>query len=203
MRVRHRLEAALPLENLVLRVHLSARLPGVAAGGTLRALLARGEAGERRLDLDTAASVGASYVLDRLVQGDPARYQKLGATDVDALHRDLRTALRHLPAGATSYAPAALAAAADVIRRADAAVDGTLKRIEAILIVGQKDLGDGRPATEVALGSPTAAVVNAAGELVIAESYGRRIRVVGTDCRIRTLVGAGHNQVRALSAGGR
>lgn len=188
---RYHLEAALPAENLVLRVRLSPAVTGTAAGGTLRALLAKGGGeAERRLDLDTAASVGASFVLDRLVQGRRAIYQKLGTADVDTLHRDLRSALQHLPQAARSYAPAALAAAADAIRRADPTVDGTLRRIEAILVAGQKDLGNGRPATEVALGSPTTALLNAAGELVIAESYGRRIRVVGADGRIRTLVGA-------------
>jgi sugar lactone lactonase YvrE len=162
----YHLKAVLPDENLFLSIALK-------AGGRLRALLPR----ERPKDLpiDTASTLGATYVLDRYVKGSTEVYARLPAAEADALHDDMDEA-RGLLAGVPSYDAAALAAAVDQLRAQAPKLEQRLQRIEALLLVGQKNLGAGLAATKVVLTAPTGVVGDGNGGLLIAETYGARIR---------------------------
>ena len=176
------LSAVLPDEAVVLRVVLPTA--GALKGGELRAVRTR-DAADGALDLDTASSYAASFVLATYVQGRQATLDKLPAREA----RDLGTALAAAIAveGATpSYQPADQVAATARLRAGDAAVQGALARIEAILLAGQADLGAGLPATSVALVTPAELVPEPGGGLLIAEQNLGRIRRLRADGTIAT-----------------
>jgi DNA-binding beta-propeller fold protein YncE len=176
------LSASLPAENLVLRIRLY-------QGGQLFAMLPK----DRRsgtLDLDTASSLGARYVLDRFVKGAQAVYDRLPGTEADALRAEIEAARGLLGDEAPAYRPADLVEATEALRK-DATVDRRIETIEAILLAGQADLGAGLPATRVALSLPTGVVGDAAGNLYVAEMAAFRIRKIDREGRITVFAGTG------------
>ena len=186
----YKLTASLPAENLVVRIKLW-------HGGTLSAILPR-EAqppeAARGIDLDTASSIGASYVLREFVRGDQAIYDKLPASEAARLTRQLQAA-QQLVAAAPRYDEAELVAIGDDLRARDAAVDRTLADIK-VLLLGQANLGGGRRADEVPLSAPEALAVDAAGRLLIGERGLGRIRVVAPDGTISTWADTAFGTVR-------
>ena len=176
----YRFEGQLPAENLVLRVRV--HTGGELRGGELRALVPNpgGPAVARELDLDTPATLGATYVLERFVQNEPGVYAKLPAAEVDALKRELGAALRG-EASAPAYEGAAIVAAVDALKARVAPLKATLDRIESILLLGQKDLGAGKRATEVPLTMPVAVTADANGDLLLAEGFVGRVRRLKAD----------------------
>lgn len=185
---RYRLEATLPAENVVLRVRLDPALGG--EGGQLAALVAgAAAAGPLPIDLDTASSLGASYVLREYVKGDQAVLDRLPAEAYAALRRDAELARALLPGRPASYAPDALAKTAGELRAQAPALDGTLRRIEAILLAGQRDLGTGLAATQVALALPVAVAVDPGGAIFVAESVTGRIRRIAPDGTLSLFAG--------------
>ncbi|MDB5099841.1 MAG: hypothetical protein JWM80_4262, partial [Cyanobacteria bacterium RYN_339] len=171
------LRAVLPPEAVVLRVRLSTAV--VRKGGELRAIVAR-DAGNATLDLDTAASLGAGYVLERLVKGQVGVLERLPAQNA----RDLKTAITAAltaESRPSDYAPAALAGQVAVLREANEGVRTELERIEAILLAGVSNLGVGLPATAVALIDPQAVTSDGTGGLLIAERTTGRIRQLKAD----------------------
>jgi sugar lactone lactonase YvrE len=165
-----KLAARLPHETLLLHVHLF-------NGGTLLALAAVGSGVKTlRLDVDTASSLGASYVLAKYVNGDQAALNRLPVLEAAALHRDLENARGNLPPGPLLYQLAPLAAAVEGLRAKAAPVDTTLDRIKAIVLLGQKRLGAGVPATQVALSNPVALTGDGASGILIGEGLVGRIR---------------------------
>ena len=179
----YRLAASLPKENLVLRVKLY-------TGGELYAMLPlAGEAAEAALslDLDTASSLSAAYVLDQYVKGSRQVYDRLPAAEATALEAEMEAARTGWTEKAPTYGRAEQVAATETLRGQAAALDTKLEEIKEILLIGQKDLGNGRPATQVPLTTPVAVVVDPAGGFYIAESVAGRIRKVAADGTIRTL----------------
>ena len=79
----------------------------------------------------------------------------------------------------------------------DGSVSGTVRRVDASTGIietvaggGSEDPGDGLPATEVRLGSPSGIALDAAGNLFISEEAGRRVRRVdAVTGRITTVTG--------------
>ena len=182
----YRLEAALPAENLVVRIRLW-------QGGTLSAMLPKGEAA-RTIDLDTASSIGAAYVLGEYVRGDQAVYDKLPATEADRLGQGLRAA-QALVTTAPRYEAAELVAIGEDLRKRDGAVDKTLTDITALLL-GQANLGAGRRADEVPLAAPEALVVDGRGRLLIGEAGFGRVRAVAPDGTMTTWVDTAFGEVK-------
>jgi len=187
-----RIDAALPDEALVLRVPL-------AGGGELRALLPRsplGEGGDAgaagvpplTLDIDTAATLGATYVLDQFVRGDQAVFNKLPVAESARLQADLMAA-GGLITRPPAYDPAALVALTEVLRGQAAAVDQTLAAIR-VLLLGQARLGAGRPATDVPLSGPDDVLRLADGALLISEELLGRVRHVAPDGGLTTWIDA-------------
>lgn len=166
--------AKLPKENLVLQVPLS-------TGGALEALLVPDASGRQTLDVNTASSVGARYVLDRFVQGQAAVLAKLPAAEATTLTADVGQSLAAADVlAAPKYLPAELTGAADTLRAQDAALSGELDKIKALLL-GQAQLGAGRAATQVPLLLPNALALDAQGRLLIAENGRiRRLEADGT-----------------------
>ncbi len=185
-----KLEAALPDENLVLRIRLHPSLSATGAGGQLFATLPR----ERRsgeLDLDTASSIGTRYVLDQFVKGEQKVFDRLPASEAEALDREIEAARGLLGDRKPSYKPADLVAVAEELRGKDKTVGQRLETIKAILLAGQADLGTGLPATRVALALPTGVVGDRLGNLFVAEVAAFRIRKIGPDGLISVFAGTG------------
>ncbi len=178
----YRFVGSLPAENLVARVRLW-------NGGFLQAMLVRSSAANRTLDLDTASTLGASYVLETFVRGQKAAYDRLTAVEADGLHRDLEAARGQLAAGTPTYQSADLVAAAEALRVAVPAVGQRLAEIKALLLVGQANLGNDRPATQVSLAGPLGLAGDAAGNLYIGEFLGGRIRRITVDGTIHRFPG--------------
>jgi sugar lactone lactonase YvrE len=174
------LAAALPAKNLVLHVKLHEG--GALHGGELTALLPRDNGATR--GIDTASSLGASYVLGTFVHGDQGTLDKLPAAATAKLDAAIATALAGTTTAPT-YQAADLLQQADVLRGKAPAVASAIEDIKALL-VGQAALGAGRKATEVALSTPSALVVDGAGNLLVCEETIGRIRTIAPDGTIGT-----------------
>lgn len=173
----YRLTAPLPAENLVMRIKLW-------NGGELSAILARGSEPTREVPIDTASTLGATYVLNRFVKGDQARYDKLPAAEAERLRAELLAAQQHVTR-APRYEAEALIGLADELRKQAPAVDKTLEDIEALLLGG---MGDGKQATRVALGRPRALALTPDGTLIVGEQDFGRLRRVAPDGTLTTWV---------------
>ena len=180
-----RFAGQLPDENLVLRIRLF-------NGGQLLALLPRAAGpGPRTVDLDTAASLGAAYVLETFVQKRAAVYAKLPAAEAESLRGELEAARAHLPRDARSYRLADLVAATTAISRQAQPVAARLEKIKALLLAGQANLGEGLPARDVSLSAPAGIAGLPDGTLIISESSAGRLRRITPDLRAGLLLGAG------------
>ncbi len=173
----YKLEARLPAENLVLRTKLW-------NGGELSAILTRPAAGAREVAIDTAATLGATYVLTRFVKGDQKTFDKLPAPEAERLRREIDSA-RGLIGKAPDYKAEALLALTDDLRKQAPTVDKTLADIEVLLLGG---LGDGMPADRVALQAPHTLAVAADGTLYIGEASFGRVRTVSPQGQLTTLL---------------
>lgn len=185
---RYVLKATLPPENVVLRVRLDPALGG--AGGELQALVAsKATVGPLPVDLDTASSLGAAYVLSEYVKGAQSVLDRLPAEANEDLRRSTEFARAQYFGRPSSYAPAELAGQLAALRRRDGALDETLKQVEAILLAGQRDLGAGLQATSVALSLPVGVVAGADGSFFVAEGVAGRIRRIGPDGTVTIFAG--------------
>lgn len=172
-------KATLPDENLVLAIKLW-------NGGQLMAIVARQAAKERTLDLDTASTLGTSYILQQYVRGDQATFDKLPANEAERLQRELGSAVPLL-SETPSYQVQNSVALTEALRAKSPSLNTTLKDIEVLLLGG---LGDGRLASEVPLNRPRVLWVNSAGELYIGEDDFGRIRRVAQDGSVTTYADA-------------
>lgn len=180
---RYALTGRLPTRNFVARVTLK-------AGGELRALVVPAAAkGALTADLDTASTIGAAYVLDRLVKGDQAVYDRLPQAEAERLGRELAAFGTYLVA-APSYRADAMAQAAEALAARVPAVETVLNDVRALLL-GQAQLGEGRKGTEVALAEPGALTAMPDGSLLIGEAFVGRVRVLAADGTLTTLADAG------------
>ena len=172
---RYKLEGALPRENLVLRIRLW-------NGGVLTTILpnVEGEGEALSLDLNTASSLGATYVLEQYVKQRAGVLNLLPRTEAANLNKAMEAARGEL-AGTPSYKPADLVKATEDLRKKARGVDETLTRIEAIMLAGQADFGNGLPATQVPLTAVSGVAGDEAGNLYLAEATSRRIRRVTPD----------------------
>jgi sugar lactone lactonase YvrE len=193
----YKLAAVLPAESLVFRVRLY-------NGGQLLAIVAHDERAE--VPIDTASSLGASYVLSTYVQHRQNVFDRLPADAARDLHRDAEVARAALP-GVPSYQPADLTKATQDLRALAKPLDLTLLRIESILLAGQKDLGNGQFALAVALAAPQSLAADAQGNIYISEQGAFRIRRVDRVGSIDVFAGigartGGSNQTQTLEAVG-
>lgn len=197
----YRFEGKLPAENLVLRVKVAKA--GALAGGELRALVPNPGGAEvaGELDVDTPATLGATYVLDRFVKADAAVYAKLPAREVDGLKRAMGAALR-AEASAPSYDGEAIVGAVDALKAKAPPVKQALDRIESILLLGQKGLGAGKKATEVPITMPVAVAADPNGDLLVGEGFIGRIRRVAADGTIGLFAGAAAESTLGYAVGG-
>lgn len=169
-------KAPLPDENLVIRIKLF-------NGGTLSAILTRPDGtGARQLDVDTASTLGAVYVLKQYVKGSKDVFARLPGAEVAKLQTVMQAAAANLPK-APSYQDDALVATTETLRTQSKPLDSQLEHIKQLLLVGQSNLGAGLAANAVPLLNPVAAHRDAAGNTYIAESLGR-IRKVDTAGKI-------------------
>ena len=182
------LDATLPAEGLLLKIKLW-------NGGELTAMLPRsplgqaGAAGPQTIDLDTASSLGAAYVLGQFVAGQPdpqATYDKLPGSEAARLRRELDAARVHLDALPT-YEPGALQAVTERLRTKAPAVDQALSEIKALLL-GQANLGTGKRAIDVPLADPRGVAAAPGGGFYVAEGGAGRVRHVAPDGTLTTYV---------------
>jgi hypothetical protein len=181
------LQGALPAGNLVARIALH-------NGGELAALVVPTGEAALTLDVDTASTLGAAYVLDRLVKGDQKIFDRLPRPEADRLSHELDAVRRFLGA-APSYRPTAMAAAADALRDRVPAVHAVIEDVRALLL-GQASLGNGRVGTEVPLAGPTSLFMDRDGALLIGEAFIGRIRRLAADGTLTTLADAGSGTIK-------
>ncbi|MEB3221331.1 MAG: hypothetical protein VKS61_04580 [Candidatus Sericytochromatia bacterium] len=185
-----RLEAVLPPGNLVARIRLW-------DGGELTAIVAQDGAQQASLELTTASSLGASYVLG-LVAGQQAVLDKLPRAESDRLNRELDV-VRGFARGAFAHQAATLDAITAKLRQRVPAVDRVAEDIKALLL-GQARLGSGRLATEVPLGGPGAVVATPRG-LLVTELRPGRVRRLAADGTLETLVDKGFGSFKTNHPG--
>jgi sugar lactone lactonase YvrE len=185
-----KLDAVLPPGNLVARVRLW-------NGGELSAIVARDGAQQAALELTTASSLGASYVLG-LVNGSQEVLDKLPRAESDRLNRELDV-VRGFAKGAFKHEAATLDAITAKLRQRVPAVDRVAEDIKALLL-GQARLGSGRLATEVPLGSPATLLSTARG-LLLTEMRPGRVRRLAGDGTLETLVDKGFGTFKSNHPG--
>ena len=193
----YRLSAVLPGENLIVRVRLSAKLPGAAAGGELSAIVPRDGGATREVAIDTAATLGAAYVLSQFVRSQPdprATFDKLPGSEAARLRADLEAATGFIDRS-PAYTSAAMVALTDMLRAKAPAVDKTLDAIKALLL-GQANLGAGRKATDVPLTDPRAVIDDGQGGFYVVEGTMGRVRHVDAQGAISTFADQLQGQVR-------
>ncbi|MEB3198345.1 MAG: hypothetical protein VKP62_14190 [Candidatus Sericytochromatia bacterium] len=173
----YRIQATLPTENLVLRVPLWNQ-------GVLLAIAPRDAAQEAETPIDTASSLGAAYVLERLVQGSTKTLDKLPAVEAVRLRESLEAA-RGLLAQAPVYKVEELAKLTATLRGQAKPVQTSLEAIEALLL-GQANLGNGLSALAVPLSGPKAIADDGAGGFFITEGALGRIRQVSANGLLTT-----------------
>ncbi|MEB3221120.1 MAG: hypothetical protein VKS61_03485, partial [Candidatus Sericytochromatia bacterium] len=152
----YRLEAVLPPGNLVARVTLW-------NGGELRAIVARDGAQQATVNLTTASSLGAAYVLS-LARGEQATLDKLPRSESDRLNAQLDV-VRAFATGAFLHDDATLNTITARLRQRVPAVDQVAEDVKALLL-GQARLGAGRPATEVPINGAAALYAGRGGLLI-------------------------------------
>ena len=180
------LRADLPPGNLVARIRLF-------NGGELAALVVPAGADALTLDLDTATTLGAAYVLERFVKGDQQLLDRLPRAEAERLSREL-AAVGGFLAAAPSYAPADMVVATEALRTRVPAVDRVIEDVKALLL-GQARLGNGRLGTEVPLAAPGGLAMGADGALLTGEGFIGRIRSLAPDGTIETLADAGSGKI--------
>nr|AHZ45639.1 NHL repeat-containing protein [uncultured bacterium] len=185
------LRAVLPAESLVLRVKLW-------QGGELAAMLPHQAGATRTMPIDTASTLGATYVLRRFVQGDQAIYDRLPASEAARLRAQLLAA-GGAPTTAPKYQPDELLATVERLSAA-AGVRDALADIKALLL-GQANLGGGRKATDVPLQSVLTIAVAPNGHVYLGEAVLGRIRDVAPDGTLTNLADANFGKVKRTFSG--
>lgn len=179
-----------PTRNLV----VAAELPG--GRGRLAALAVRSAGAALVVDVDLASTVTAAWVLDRLVgkQNDPAAtLDRLTLAAESDARAQAASAVQARATALPTYLDAAAAAnLADALRSDSPGFAAGLSSIERILVAGgQRGLGEGLPASEVALGLVRQLVVTPAGSTYIGCPQDGKIWKVGADGLLRTAIGKG------------
>lgn len=193
-------KAELPAENLILRIRLNAALTANSTTGQLFAVLPK-EQRTGALDLDTASSFGTRYVLDTYVNGAQATFDRLPASEADALRREIEAARGLLGDQAPTYAPADQVAALEALRAQAPALSQRLETIKALLLAGQANLGAGLQATKVAFSLPTGVVGDAAGNLYVSELASFRVRKIAKDGTVSNFAGTGARDAAGKAQG--
>lgn len=175
-----------PIGNMVARVALK-------SGGELTALIVPGGVAELGIDLDTATTLGAAYVLDRYVRGDQAVLDRLHRPEASRLNASLDSVRRYL-AAAPSYRAAEMIVATEALRTREQAVGRAVEDVEALL--GQVDLGNGQPATKVPLSGLVGLTMDRDGSLLVGEHSVGRVHAIAPDGTLTTLVDAGSGTIK-------
>lgn len=160
--------------------------------GQLVAFVAPGQAA---VDVDLVSTLTTGYIYDQYVapQADPAKTLAKLPADVEAATRAKASAA--LAAGGS--VPARLGRQ-DVtrlvsgLRLADPAFDGQMEAVRKLLVVaGQADLGNGRPALEVPLGTVMGLAFGPDARLYILEHFSGRVWRLAPDGTLVRAIGSG------------
>ncbi|MEB3283910.1 MAG: hypothetical protein VKN33_01305 [Candidatus Sericytochromatia bacterium] len=169
------LSASLPDENLVLRI-------GLWHGGELMAIVGKQSAKARTIDIDTASTLGASYVLQQYVRGDQATFDKLPPVEAERLRKEIAAVVPLLEAP-PSYQAAESVSLTTKLRAKAPGLNAALQDIEVLMLGG---LGNGKRADETPLNRPRTIFQGRGGELYIGEDDFGRIRRVENDGKMTT-----------------
>ncbi|MDB5101840.1 MAG: uncharacterized protein JWM80_6261, partial [Cyanobacteria bacterium RYN_339] len=177
---------ALPGQQLIVSVTLA------GGKGTLAAIAA---AGRDQVDADLVSTLTTGYILDTYVQGqaDPVGTLARLPADVEAQTRAtagqaLATAGVPVP---DSLSSAAVVATVQALRRKDPSLDQQLEVVRRLLIVaGQSDLGNGRPATEVTFRGPGPMLLDLDDTLYFS-TFDQRVWRLLADGRVAAVAGGG------------
>jgi sugar lactone lactonase YvrE len=183
--------------NLVLRVDLPA-----AVGPMLAFVPDAAPDVKRSADVDGPSTLVMGYVLEAYVrtQGKPREVLAKLPAKVEAETRAKAEAALGASWPAPNFTDAGVRRGVGTLRAKDAAFDQQMDYVKSLLVVGQKDLGEGQAATAVAISWPTATLRLQDGSLLISERDSDRIRRRWPDGHLTTF--AGKDGARALGDGG-
>ncbi|MEB3198348.1 MAG: hypothetical protein VKP62_14205 [Candidatus Sericytochromatia bacterium] len=184
---RYTLSAVLPPGNLIARIQLW-------NGGVLRALVTPAGRGQVTLDINTASSMGAAYVLKKFVGGQQAVLDKLPASENERLTREF-DAVRGYVKAAFKHDDNLLNEATDVLRTRVAGVDRVIEDVKALLL-GQAGLGRGLKAIEVPLAGPVHLTWLREGRLAFGEELLGRIRTLKGDGTLEVVLDKTHGRIK-------
>ncbi|MEB3220562.1 MAG: hypothetical protein VKS61_00650 [Candidatus Sericytochromatia bacterium] len=173
--------------NLLLQV---LGLPAAAGTPTafLPAVAATTGQAARKVDVDAVSSLTMGYIASKFVKGNQAVLNKLpGDVEADTRRKLAQAAGAEL--AVSSLAAPEVVASVDALRAKDATLDAQVRYVERLLVAGLSNLGEGLPATEVALASPHRIAVRPDGEVYIVENWAGRVRRIAADGTIHSVAG--------------
>lgn len=184
--------------------HLVVRVELPSAVGPMLAFLPDAAPGTaRQADVSAASTLVMGYVLDKFLQGatDPdASLQKLPAS-VEATTRAKAAAAFGAAPELKSFRPEALVPKVDALQQANPDFAQQVEIVRKLLVLGLSDVGDGQPATTVALSIPKWVAPYTDGNLLIAERDGHRVRLLNLQTGIISTF-AGKAGATAMGDGG-
>lgn len=181
---------ALPTHNVLLEVKLPEEK------GTLMAIVPKDATGPRVVDLELIGTLSTRYILDQYVKNqlDPqGTLDKLPG----AVERDTRLKAATAFEGSQAAVPEALTdervlATVATMRQKDTAFNDQMEVVKRLLIAaGQSDLGNGRRATEVAIGNVSALALGPDGDLYFPTPSSNRVWRLTPDGFLHAYLGNG------------
>lgn len=178
-----------PTRNLVLQVDLSAEK------GRLQAIVSKSSTDKQVVDVDLVSTLVTGYILDQYVKGQADQQQTLDKLPANVEAETRAKATTALDAGVAvpaTLTPSAIVQTVNAMRVKDTTFDQQMETVKRLLIAaGQSDLGNGRLATEVALGYLEGMLCAPDGTLYLAAAGDRRVWRLSASGRIETYAGSG------------
>ncbi|MEB3222661.1 MAG: hypothetical protein VKS61_11335 [Candidatus Sericytochromatia bacterium] len=182
-----RIDAVLPSATLVLRVPLW-------TGGELAALAVPQATGAWEVPIDTAATLGATYVLGPLLKDVQARQAALDRLQGRAEVGQLRLALDAARASLTkapAYRPEQLVALTDALRAEQPALAASFEAVRRVMTLAGVDgcLREGDAEGRAALQQPIALALGPDGSTYVVERFTGIVRRLDPAGRVTNVVG--------------
>jgi hypothetical protein len=144
----------------------------------------------RQVDVNLYSTLTIGYIREKFVQGRQDILNKLPATVEADTREKLAVALPN-DADLPSLRPEVVLAQVDAVRATNQALDAQVRYVESLLVAGLSEMGEGLPATEVALAAPHRLHIMPDGGLYFSETWSGRIRRIAPDGTLRTYAGSG------------
>ncbi|MEB3195957.1 MAG: hypothetical protein VKP62_02030 [Candidatus Sericytochromatia bacterium] len=147
-------------------------------------------AAPRQIDIDALSTLTVGYIANRFVKGQQDILDKLpGSVEADTRAKLGVAGGNSLNLGDLKLE--SVVAEVDRLRAADATLEAQVQYVESLLVAGLKDMGEGLPATRVALAAPHRLQAMPDGSVLVVETWAGRIRRITADGKLRRFAGNG------------